>query len=53
MLPVGAWAQSPPSFDAAHANPYFEEARRMPEEDGGKLWDKLFYVKSSLPQSLS
>jgi hypothetical protein len=51
MLPVGAWAQTPPPFDAAHANAYFEEARRVSEKDGGKLWGQTLYANSSLPQA--
>lgn len=43
MLPVGAWTQSPPTFDAAHASSYFEEARRVSEKDGGKLWGQQLY----------
>ena len=52
MLPVGGWAQSPPPFDAAHANSYFEEARRVSEKDGGKLWGQTLYANSLLPQAL-
>jgi len=43
MLPVGAWAQTPPSFDAAHASSYFEEAHRVSDKDGGKLWGQVLY----------
>lgn len=43
MLPLGAWTQSPPPFDAAHASSYFEEARRVSEKDDGKLWGQTLY----------
>ena len=43
LLPVAIWAQSPPPFDAAHANSFFEEARRVSEKDGGKLWGQTLY----------
>jgi hypothetical protein len=43
MLSVMVCAQGLPPFDAAHANAYFEEARRVSEKDGGKLWGQRLY----------
>jgi hypothetical protein len=43
LLSAGAWAQTPPSFDVAHANSYFEEAHRVADKEGGRLWGRPLY----------
>lgn len=43
LLPTSTLAQTPLPFDAAQVRSYFEEAQRVADKEGGKLWGRTLY----------
>lgn len=43
LISLSAFGQTPLAFDLDHAKAYFDEARKISDKDGGKLWGLPLY----------